>query len=159
MDVDLRFCGATWESVSGQRSAARLSKDTAKDGPAGGIGVDCKEICQGEERRYCGASPFGLRFSLRQSGSASRCGFYGTRQRVPFPSGPYRMRGCVSFRPELYRTRRCVSFRPELYRTRRCVPFRPELYRARRCVLFGSRLLRHASTRALPARVFLGSLR
>jgi hypothetical protein len=34
MDDDLRFYGATglrWDSVPSQRSAARLSKDTAKD--------------------------------------------------------------------------------------------------------------------------------
>jgi hypothetical protein len=36
MDDDLRFYGATgWDSVPSQRSAARLSKDTAKDGVAG----------------------------------------------------------------------------------------------------------------------------
>jgi hypothetical protein len=39
MDDDLRFCGATWDSVFSQRSAARPSKDTAKD-EVGPVGVD-----------------------------------------------------------------------------------------------------------------------
>jgi hypothetical protein len=58
MDDDLRFYGATgWDSVPSQRSAARLSKDTAKDGVGRAeAAVDGKQMCVDRRSLFSGGA-------------------------------------------------------------------------------------------------------
>jgi hypothetical protein len=71
MDDDLRFCGATWDSVLSQRSAARLSKDTAKD-EVGPMGVN-ENRCGIEASSEIRASNFGA-FCAKIGGGSAEAG-------------------------------------------------------------------------------------